>query len=557
MQIINLADGISVSRQITPEDIPDLVNAGIRTVICNRHDNESADQPSSESIAAAARNAGIQFIYLPVTSGSISSTDISAFAVALKLNNDPILAFCRTGTRSTQLWALAKASSRPATELIAQAARAGFDISSLQPSLIEIQNRAGISEELYDVVIIGAGAAGLASCASLLKRCKNLKICIVEPATKHFYQPGWTMVGGGIFTPDQTTRPMASLIPDNVIWERAAARHFEPEHNRVYLSSGSSLRYRALIVAPGLKLDWAAIPGLEESLGKNGVTSNYRFDLAPYTWKLVQELQNGRALFTQPPMPIKCAGAPQKAMYLSADHWRREGLLNRIQFHTAGNALFGVPDYVPALMEYIDRYQIDLNFGSTLVEVDGDARTAKFARMQTDGSKVFETLEFDMIHVCPPQTAPDFIRTSPLAGSGGWLEVDPVTLRHVRYTNIFGLGDATDTPNAKTAAAVRQQAPVVAENVLACLEEGPLTAGYDGYGSCPLTVERGKIVLAEFCYGGKLKPTFPSWLIDGRRPSRLAWHLKSDALPSIYWNAMLKGREWLCSTRQINIATLS
>ena len=72
-------------------------------------------------------------------------------------------------------------------------------------------------------------------------------------------------------------------------------------------------------------------------------------------------------------------------------------------------------------------------------------------------------------------------------------------------------------------------------------------AVYDGYGSCPLTVERGKIVLAEFGYGGKRLPSFPSWLIDGRRPSRLAWHLKSEALPSLYWNAMLKGREWLCA----------
>ena len=288
--------------------------------------------------------------------------------------------------------------------------------------------------------------------------------------------------------------------------------------------------------------------GLSETLGRNGVTSNYLYHLAPYTWELVQQLRGGRAIFTQPPMPIKCAGAPQKAMYLSADHWRRSGVLDNIEieFCNAGAVLFGVPDYVPALMEYVKAYGIDLNFGHTLTSVDGPGTDRHVQPRQSgwqQGHVV--TREFDMLHVVPPQIAPDFIRVSPLADAAGWVDVDPATLRHKSWANIYALGDAANSSNAKTAAAARKQAPVVAHNVLAAMGKAKGSAHYDGYGSCPLTVERGKIVLAEFTYGGKVAPSFPSWLIDGTRPSRLAWLLKERILPPLYWKGMLKGREWM------------
>ncbi|CDF85541.1 hypothetical protein PKB_4216 [Pseudomonas knackmussii B13] len=549
MHRLDLDDGFAVAAQIRPEDIPELAAAGFRTLICNRPDGEAADQPGSDAIARAAQAHGIDFVHIPVVSGAIDEAAVAAFATALAERPGPLLAYCRSGMRSASLWALSQADRRPLEQILAATTRAGFDLSTLHWRLHRAARPANLREPLYDVVLIGAGAAGLATCASLLKRRQDLRICVVEPASEHFYQPGWTMVGAGVFTQERTVRPMASLIPDCVAWERSAAAAFEPQHDRVILANGDSLRYRTLVVAPGIKLDWQSIPGLAETLGRNGVTSNYRFDLAPYTWQLVRGLHSGRALFTQPPMPIKCAGAPQKAMYLSADHWRRSGRLDGIdiQFHTAGAALFGVEAYVPALMEYVERYRAQLNFGSTLVAVDGPARTATFARTDANGQRIEETREFDMLHVCPPQTAPDFIRRSPLASESGWIDVDHNTLRHQRFANVFALGDVSAAPNAKTAAAARKQAPVVAENVLACLDDQPLQAAYDGYGSCPLTVERGKIVLAEFGYGGKLLPTFPRWLIDGRRPSSLAWHLKSEALPSLYWNAMLKGREWLCA----------
>ena len=150
-----------------------------------------------------------------------------------------------------------------------------------------------------------------------------------------------------------------------------------------------------------------------------------------------------------------------------------------------------------------------------------------------------------MLHVVPPQTAPDVIRSSPLAGADGFVSVHPDTMQHTQYANVFAVGDVAGTSNAKTAAAARKQAPVVVENLIAQLFGRKPDAVYDGYGGCPLTVERGKIVLAEFGYGGKLLPTLPGWLLDGKKPTRLAWFLKEKIMPRLYWDFMLKGREFL------------
>lgn len=394
----------------------------------------------------------------------------------------------------------------------------------------------------HSVVVIGGGAAGISTASSMLKRRPGLDIAIVEPSDTHAYQPGWTMVGGGVFDVATTIRPMASVMPKGVTWHRQAAGSFQPENNQVTLADGSTVAYDVLIVAPGIRLAWEKVAGLTETLGQNGVTSNYRGDLSPYTWQLVQQMQGGRAIFTQPPMPIKCAGAPQKVMYLACDHWLRAGVLDNIdvEFRNAGAVLFGVADYVPALMEYVQKYSIDLALGSNLVAVDGPAQVAVFQTAEGEVSR-----SFDMMHVVPPQVAPQFLAESPLAAASGFTDVDHHTLQHVRYPDVFGLGDAGAMPNAKTAAAARKQAPVVAVNALRQLDGKGPTAGYDGYGSCPLTVERGKIVLAEFAYGGKLAPSFPTWLIDGTKPTRLSWMLKADLLPWLYWNGMLKGREWL------------
>ena len=547
---------LSVSPQITAADMPEIRAAGFRSIICNRPDGEGADQPAFAEIETAANAAGIETRYLPIVSGKVGDDDATKFAEALQDLPGPVLAYCRTGTRSTTLWALAEgARGAPLPEILSATKTAGYDMSGVVRRIANGGKTPVDTADLtHDIVIVGGGAGGVSIASSLLARDGSLDIAIIDPADIHYYQPGWTMVGAGVFDASVTARTMASLIPTGVAWIKAAVSAFEPQANAVILDGCRVVRYKRLIVAPGLKLNWAGIEGLPETLGRNGVTSNYRYDLAPYTWRLVQNLKAGRAIFTQPPMPIKCAGAPQKALYLSADHWLRSGVLDsiNIEFMNAGPVLFGVKDYVPTLMTYMERYRTALNFGHNLVRIDGPSKTAWFRKAGTDGA-ADEIVErsFDMIHVVPPQTAPDFIRVSPLADAAGWVDVDQQTLRHKTFDNIWSLGDVMNAPNAKTAAAARKQAPVVANNIMADMGRATGTSHYDGYGSCPLTVERGKIVLAEFGYGGKLLPSFPSYLIEGTKPSRLAWLLKERLLPPIYWKAMLKGREWMAKPETI------
>lgn len=402
-----------------------------------------------------------------------------------------------------------------------------------------------------DIVVIGGGSAGIGLLASLLKRDPHLNITLIEPNDYHCYQPAWTLVGGGAYDLQKTRRPLADVLPNGVSWVQAAVSELLPDENTLVLDSGQRVTWKNLIVCPGLRLAWERIEGLQDTLGQHGVTSNYSYEHAAYTWQLVQQLKGGKALFTQPAMPIKCAGAPQKAMYLSCDHWLKQGNLKHIdvEFNLAGAALFGVPTFVPPLMKYVEKYNVRLAFNSNLVKVDGPARKAWFEVKDAEGNATVEEKTFDMLHVVPPQVAPDFIRESLLADAAGWCEVNPHSLQHLRYPHIFGLGDVCGTTNAKTAAAVRKQIVVVAENLLALRKQAPLPLKYDGYGSCPLTVEKGKVVLAEFGYGGKLLPTFP---LDPTRARRSMWFLKATLLPWFYWNGMLKGREWLTRLSKVD-----
>lgn len=402
-----------------------------------------------------------------------------------------------------------------------------------------------------DIVVIGGGSAGIGLLASLLKRDPQLNITLIEPSEYHCYQPAWTLVGGGAYDVKKTRRPMADVLPNGVSWVQSAVSELLPDEQTLVLDSGQRVTWNNLIVCPGLRLAWEKVEGLQDTLGQNGVTSNYSYEHAAYTWQLVQQLKGGKAIFTQPAMPIKCAGAPQKAMYLSCDHWLKHGNLNNIdvEFDLAGAALFGVATFVPPLMKYVEKYNARLAFNSNLVKVDGPARKAWFEVKDAEGNVTVAEKTFDLLHVVPPQVSPDFIRQSPLADAAGWCEVNPHSLQHLRYPHIFGLGDVCGTTNAKTAAAVRKQIVVVAENLLALRKQAPLPLKYDGYGSCPLTVEKGKVVLAEFGYGGKLLPTFP---LDPTQARRSMWFLKATLLPWFYWNGMLKGREWLTRLSKVD-----
>ena len=554
MEIKTISNGFSVSPQIVADDVKEIAKRGFRSIVCNRPDGEGADQPTFEEISNAAKEAGLEVRYQPIVSGKVSDDDARDFGRLFDELPKPVFAYCRTGTRSTTLWSLSQAATLDTSEILRATKAAGYDMGGVVRRIVNGgKTPTDQGDAKYDVVIIGGGAAGISVASSLQARRSGLEIAVIDPADIHYYQPGWTMVGGGVFEASTTAQTMGSLIPKGVHWIKAAVAAFEPQDDAVILDGCRVVKYDRLIVCPGLKLDWNRVEGLVETLGRNGVTSNYRYDLAPYTWELVSSMREGKAIFPQPPMPIKCAGAPQKAMYLSADHWHRSGVLKNIDidFCNAGGVLFGVKDYVPALESYVKKYDAHLDFFHNLVAIDGQAKKAWFDVAKPDTKVERVEKSFDMIHVCPPQVAPDFIRVSPLADAAGWVDVDQATLRHKSFTNIWSLGDVMNAPNAKTAAAARKQAPVVAENVVADIDGKSPVAQYDGYGSCPLTVERGRIVLAEFGYGGTLLPSFPKWLIDGTKPSHLAWLLKEKLLPPIYWKAMLRGKEWLAKPEKV------
>lgn len=401
-----------------------------------------------------------------------------------------------------------------------------------------------MSDKHHSVLIVGGGAAGVSVANNLRRKNGNINIAIIEPSEKHYYQPGFTTIGGGAYTLEKATKNEADLIPASVSWIKEYAESFQPEDNQVTLRSGETVSYDYLVVCPGLQLDFDKIDGLKETLGKNGVCCNYSPEYVSYTWDTIQKTKSGNALFTQPPMPIKCAGAPQKIMYLAADRFKKEGTRSNIniEFFNAGPGMFGVPFFAKALNKVVEDYGITTNFSNNLVAVNGPEQTATFETTDADGNKTTVTREFDMIHVTPPQSAPDFIKQSPLANEAGWVDVNQFTLQHNKFNNIFGLGDATSTPNAKTAAAVRKQVPVVVDNIIKLRNNDAVAEGYDGYGSCPLTTSLSTVMLAEFSYGGKVTPSFP--FLDPRSNSRLWWLGKIFGFPWLYWQVMIKGYDF-------------
>ncbi|MBO6804950.1 MAG: TIGR01244 family phosphatase, partial [Thalassospira sp.] len=328
MEIKTISNGFSVSPQIVADDVKEIAKRGFRSIVCNRPDGEGADQPTFEEISNAAKEAGLEVRYQPIVSGKVSDDDARDFGRLYDELPKPVFAYCRTGTRSTTLWSLSQAKHLDTSEILRATKAAGYDMGGVVRRIVNGgKTPTDQGDAKYDVVIIGGGAAGISVASSLIARRSGLEVAVIDPADIHYYQPGWTMVGGGVFEASTTAQTMGSLIPKGVHWIKAAVAAFEPQDDAVILDGCRVVKYDRLIVCPGLKLDWNRVEGLVETLGRNGVTSNYRYDLAPYTWELVSSMREGKAIFTQPPMPIKCAGAPQKAMYLSADHWHRTGVL--------------------------------------------------------------------------------------------------------------------------------------------------------------------------------------------------------------------------------------
>lgn len=402
----------------------------------------------------------------------------------------------------------------------------------------------------HKVVVVGGGTAGLSISHQLLRSGKFAQddIAVIDPAEWHHYQPGWTLVGGGLKTRKELRRPLRSLIAPKAKLYNERVDTFSPEDNFVTLGSGDKVSYEQLVVAPGLSVNYGSVKGLSEALADPDslVSSIYGYDTCNKVFPTIEKLKSGVAIFTQPAGVIKCAGAPQKIMWLALDFWKRAGLYDvtnrsnsaiKVDFATGLPVMFGVPKYSAKLEEMRKERGVEGLFQHDLVAIEGN--TATFAR--PDGQEQV-TRPFDLLHVVPKMGSPEFVAKSALANEAGFVDVHDGTTRHNKYSNVWSAGDASSLPTSKTAAAITSEAPVLVHNLLQSMEGKEPEATYDGYTSCPLLTEYGKVLLAEFKYGGQPKETFGNWFgIDQATPRRSFYHLKKDFFPWVYHQSMVKG----------------
>ncbi len=412
------------------------------------------------------------------------------------------------------------------------------------------------------LVIIGGGTGGIMLSSRLMKVKAPVEVTLIEPADTHWYHPAWTLVGAGAYDIKKTAKPMSEMIPDKVKWIKDYATGFRPEENVVTTANTGDISYDFLVVSPGLVMDTSLIEGLTEALGKGVVCSNYTDP--EHTWDVIKNFKGGNAIFTQPTTPIKCGGAPQKIAYLAADYFRMHNMSDRtkVTFATPGTVIFGVKVIADSLMKVIDRYNIDFKPFYAPIKVDGPNKKITFKHIgpkenlcvvnddgSTDASIAPDEIimDYDMLHLAPPQTAPKFVKESSLVNAAGWLDVNINTLQHMRYPNIFGMGDVAALPTAKTGAAIRKQVPVVMANILHLIKDNHLGKKiYEGYSSCPLVTGYGKMILAEFNYKNEFTPDpkLKQMLIfDSTKEDWRLWMLKKYGLPYLYWNKMMKGIE--------------
>lgn len=350
----------------------------------------------------------------------------------------------------------------------------------------------------------------------------------------------WTLVGGGMKQLEESGRPMSQVLPSKARWIKDRVAAFHPGRNQLVTASGEEIDYEYLVVATGLTLRYDKVKGLPEALATPGVCSNYSPLYVNKTMECLRGFRGGNAIFTLPNTPIKCPGAPQKAMYISEqylrDNGKREGAT--VMFNSSLGVLFAVEKYAKALHEIVKERNIQLNLSHELIEVKPESREAVFRILnQPEGST--KTFKYEMLHVVPPMEAPQVLATNKdLANAAGFLEVDKSSLQHVRYPNVFGIGDCTSLPTARTAAGVAAQSGVLYANLRRVMDGEKLTETYNGYTSCPLVTGYSKCVLAEFDYNVQPHETLP---VNQAKERRVSFFLKKHVMPPLYWKIMLNG----------------
>lgn len=469
--------------------------------------------------------------------------------------------FSKFGSSSIRSFVRQQTSGNASSSFVAAAGLATFVTTVSVVSIVACQTTPSKDIKDSKIVVVGGGTAGIGVTA-MLRNLGHRQVTLIEPSSVHYYQPLWTLVGAGIKPNTASVKDMTKVLPKGAVWIQKKVTSFRPDQNQVVLDDGTAIDYDTLVVAAGIQTDWDKIPGLREGLEQDGsgVVSNYHYEYSAKTWtefqRLVKEkLQSNpndklSLVFTVPSTPIKCAGAPQKIMWLLEDTLRGMGLRQRadISYWMPGQAIFGVKFYADKLEIIRKARDVQGIYGFNLVSLNVAQKQATF--QATTGTGETKVVPYDLIHVGPPMSPPDFIKASPLADANGWMDVDRYTLQSTKYANVFGLGDCTNTPNGKTAAAVTSQAPVVVHNIEKQLQQKPLDGKYNGYASCPLIIGRKHVLLAEFGYDGKLMETFDRatgkfpWKYigsEGDLQQRFFYLLKEQFFPYVYWTLWTRG----------------
>lgn len=411
--------------------------------------------------------------------------------------------------------------------------------------LIAGGTQAQTSEARARIVIAGAGAAGLALAARLRRQMPNATITLIDAKKEHHFQPGYTLVAAGIWTPEHVTERNEDYMPRGVTWIEQAVAEFDPDAKTVVTAAGQRVPYDFLFVATGLMLDYRAIAGMDASLiGKGGIASIYAgpAQAAASAAAIDRFIETGGVgLFGRPAGEMKCAGAPLKVTFVADDKARRKGRRGALKmvYNAHNPAVFAVPPVHEKVKTLFAERDVAVNYSHVLKAIDPGARRATYATPSGD-----VTLDYDFIHVVPPMRAPDAVRNSPLpwkAGplaADGWIEADKATLRHTRYPNVFAVGDIAGVPRGKTAASVKWQVPVVVDNLVAETAGRAPSRTYNGYTSCPMVTGIGKAMLIEFDYEGTLTPSFP--FIAPLEELWISWLIEEKGLKGAY-RAMLRG----------------
>ncbi|CAG5957857.1 unnamed protein product [Menidia menidia] len=400
-----------------------------------------------------------------------------------------------------------------------------------------------LSKQSYKVLVLGGGSGGIAMSARLKRMVGAENVAVVEPSEMHYYQPIWTLVGAGAKTLASSGRSTSSIMPSGVKWVKSKVEEINPETNTVRTDDGSEISYEYLIVALGLQLHFEKIKGLPEGFGHPKIGSNYSVETVDKTWKALQDFKEGNAVFTFPNTPVKCAGAPQKIMYLSDAFLRKfsapktgKRAKANVIYNTSLPVLFGIKKYADTLWDIVKTRDLQVNLRHNLIEVRADKQEAVFENLDKPGeTKVFE---YEMLHVTPPMGPSLVIKGGPLADEVGWLDVNKETLQHNKYPNVFGIGDCTNLPTAKTGAAVAAQSAILGRTISRILKNQIPDKKYDGYTSCPLVTSYNTVVLAEFDYNAQPLETFP---INQAKERRLMYYMKADVMPHLYWHGLLRG----------------